>query len=123
MVWGRDTGFQAGILDSFGHSGPCSSTGLLPASVNSCKGAPALGVGVAVPFLKSSGGHFLALGPVLTQKRVPGTTAPPEPSGGATMLWGQCHDPAVLLQCDCAVMAFIWGGKESQENVYGIKAN
>lgn len=100
MVWGRDKGFQAEILDSSGHSGPCSSIGLLPASVNSCKGAPAPGVGGAAPYLESSGGHFLALGPLLTQKRVPGTTAPPEPSGGAIMLWGQCHDPAVLLQCE-----------------------
>lgn len=26
-------------------------------------------------------GHFLALGPLLAHKRVPGATAPPEPSG------------------------------------------
>lgn len=99
--WGRDTGFQAGILDSFGHSGPCSSIGLLPASVTSCKGALAIGAGGAAPCLESTGGHFLALGPLLAQKSVPGTSAPPEPSGGAIMSWGQCHNPAVLLQPGC----------------------
>lgn len=30
-----------------GHSGPCSSIGLLPASMNSCKGAPVLEAGGA----------------------------------------------------------------------------
>lgn len=60
---GRDTGFQAGIPDSFGLSGlSCSSIGFLPASINSCKGALALGAGGAAPSLESSGGISLHLG-------------------------------------------------------------
>lgn len=37
------------------------------------------------------------------------------------MLWGQRQEPAVPLQCDCAVMAFIWGGKENQEMCMELK--
>lgn len=116
--WGRDTGFQAGILDSFGHSGPCSSTGLLPASVTNCKGALTLRAGGAAPCLESTGEHFLALEPLLVQKSVPGTHQNP-------LEVPQCRGASAMTQqCSynlAAVVAFNWRGKKTRKMCMELK--